>query len=117
VAARFPRWESRRQARLYARGLVSGVERKKLLNVSAWDDAEVRTDLRALIARRFGGPEAVLIADETGFLKKGVKSASVQRQYSGTAGRVENCQLGVFLALAGNGGRALIDVELYLPES
>lgn len=135
VAARFPRWESRRQARLYARGLVSGVERKnswelaeaagdltpdrmqKLLNVSAWDDAGVRADLRGLISRRFGGPEAVLVADETGFLKKGTKSAGVQRQYSGTAGRVENCQLGVFLALAGNGGRALIDAELYLPAS
>jgi SRSO17 transposase len=59
----------------------------------------------------------VLVVDETGFLKKGTNSAGVQRQYSGTAGRVENCQLGVFCAYAGGKGRALIDRELYLPKS
>ena len=60
----------------------------------------------------------MLIPDETGFLKKGTKSAGVQRQYSGTAGRVENCQVGVFLAYAvPGGGRALIDRELYLPRA
>jgi SRSO17 transposase len=59
----------------------------------------------------------VLVVDETGFIKKGARSAGVQRQYSGTAGRIENCQLGVFLAYAAPGGRALIDRELYLPKS
>ena len=62
-------------------------------------------------------PDGVLVVDETGFLKKGIKSAGVQRQYSGTAGRVENCQLGVFCAYATSKGRALIDRELYLPKS
>ena len=70
------------------------------------------------VVAAIGDPGGVLIADETGFLKKGTKSAGVQRQYSGTAGRVENCQLGVFLAYAvPGGGRALIDRELYLPQS
>ena len=70
------------------------------------------------MAGRLGDDRAVLVADETGFLKKGTRSAGVQRQYSGTAGRVENCQLGVFLAYAvPGGGRALIDRELYLPQS
>ncbi len=64
-----------------------------------------------------GGERGVLIVDETGFLKKGTKSVGVQRQYSGTAGRIENCQVGVFLALAGSRGRALVDRELYLPKS
>jgi SRSO17 transposase len=63
-----------------------------------------------------GDPQAVLVVDETGFLKKGAKSAGVQRQYSGTAGRIENCQVGVFLADASRRGHALIDRELYLPE-
>ena len=67
--------------------------------------------------RHLGDPGAVLVADETGFLKKGKMSAGVARQYTGTAGRVENCQVGVFLAYAAPGGsRALIDRELYLPE-
>jgi SRSO17 transposase len=88
---------------------------QRLLNFSAWDDAGVRADLRRLVAARLGCADGVLIVDETGFLKKGAKSAGVQRQYSGTAGRVENCQLGVFAAYAGSAGRALIDAELYLP--
>jgi SRSO17 transposase len=61
-------------------------------------------------------PDGILIVDETGFLKKGVKSAGAQRQYSGTAGRIENCQLGVFLAYAGSKGRTLVDRKLYLPK-
>jgi SRSO17 transposase len=66
----------------------------------------------------FGDAAGVLVPDETGFLKKGTRSAGVQRQYSGTAGRIENCQLGVFLAYAvPGGGRALIDRELYLPRA
>jgi SRSO17 transposase len=64
-----------------------------------------------------GEPGGVLIIDETGFLKKSLRSAGVQRQYSGTAGRIENCQLGVFLAYATSKGRTLIDRELYLPKT
>ena len=73
--------------------------------------------MRAYVAGHLGSADGVLVVDETGFLKKGVKSAGVQRQYSGTAGRVENCQLGVFCAYASSKGRALIDRELYLPKS
>ena len=69
------------------------------------------------MVRHLGDAGGVLVVDETGFIKKGTRSAGVQRQYSGTAGRVENCQLGVFLAYASPKGRALIDRELYLPKS
>jgi SRSO17 transposase len=69
------------------------------------------------VVRHLGDAGGVLVVDETGFVKKGTRSAGVQRQYSGTAGRVENCQLGVFLAYAGPHARALIDRELYLPRS
>jgi SRSO17 transposase len=69
------------------------------------------------VIEQLGGPAGVLIADDTGFLKKGIRSAGVQRQYSGTAGRTENCQVGVFLAYASTYGHALIDRELYLPQS
>src|SRR5918997_879006 len=72
--------------------------------------------LRAYVVEHLGDPDAVLVLDETGFSKKGDKSAGVQRQYSGTAGRIENCQVGVFLGYAGRHGRALIDRALYLPE-
>ena len=68
------------------------------------------------MVEHLGDPEAVLVLDETGFVKKGAKSVGVQRQYSGTAGRVENCQIGVFLGYASRNGRALIDRALYLPE-
>jgi SRSO17 transposase len=81
-----------------------------------WDAEAVRDDLRAYVVEHLGDPEAVLVLDETGFLKKGSKSAGVQRQYSGTAGRIENCQIGVFLGYASRHGRALIDRALYLPE-
>lgn len=90
---------------------------QRLLNSAHWDADGVRDDLRGYVAEHLGEPSGVLIVDETGFLKKGVKSAGVQRQYSGTAGRVENCQLGVFLAYASGKGRTLIDRELYLPKS
>jgi SRSO17 transposase len=91
---------------------------QRLLNFYSWSADAVRDDLRGYVLAAIGNPAGVLIADETGFLKKGTKSAGVQRQYSGTAGRIENCQLGVFLAYAvPGGGRALIDRELYLPES
>ena len=73
--------------------------------------------MRGYVARHLGSADGVLVVDETGFIKKGTRLAGVQRQYSGTAGRVENCQLGVFLAYAAPNGRALMDRELYLPKS
>ena len=90
-----------------------GVQR--LLYNYRWDADLVRDDLRDYVVEHLGGADGVLVVDETGFLKKGDKSAGVQRQYSGTAGRIENCQVGVFLAYAGAKGRALLDRELYLP--
>ena len=116
------------------RGLLSGVERKNswqlaesagdatpyglqhLLGRASWDADELRDGLRGYVLDRLGDEEAVLVVDERGFLKKGQRSVGVKRQYSGTAGRVENCQVGVFLAYASKGGQAFIDRELYLPE-
>jgi SRSO17 transposase len=135
VAGRFAQVESRRRARLYLLGLLSGAERKnswtiaeqagdlspdgmqRLLNFYRWDADAVRDDLRGYVLDHLGDPAGVVVADETGFLKKGVHSAGVQRQYSGTAGRIENCQLGVFLTYTSPRGRALIDRELYLPKT
>ena len=134
IAPRFGRVEVRRRAGAFLRGLLAGVERKngwqlaehagehtpdgmqRLLNHACWDPDQVRDDLCAYVVEHLGDPSGVLVVDETGFLKKGNKSAGVQRQYSGTAGRIENCQVGVFLAYAGPSGHALIDRELYLPE-
>ena len=82
-----------------------------------WDADAVRDDLCAYVVEHLGDPDAVLVLDETGFLKKGDKSAGVKRQYSGTAGRIENSQIGVFLAYASRHGHALIDRALYLPET
>jgi len=116
-------------------GLVAGLERKngwtlaerageacpdgmqRLLRRADWDVDGVRDDVRDYVIEHLGDPQGVLIGDETGFLKKGRRSAGVQRQYSGTAGRTENCQIGTFLAYASVHGHALIDRELYLPES
>ena len=135
VAGRFPRVEPRLRARAYVRGLLAPLASKngwtlaeaagdatpdgmqRLLNRAAWDAAGVRDDVRGYVARHLGKAGGVLVVDETGFVKKGTRSAGVQRQYSGTAGRVENCQLGVFCAYATAKGRALIDRELYLPKS
>ena len=135
VAGRFAQVESRRRARLYLLGLLSGAERKnswtiaeqagdlspdgmqRLLNFYRWDADAVRDDLRGYVLDHLGDPAGVVVADETGFLKKGIHSAGVQRQYSGTAGRIENCQLGVFLTYTSPQGRALIDRELYLPKT
>ncbi|SCL73561.1 DDE superfamily endonuclease [Micromonospora peucetia] len=132
-ARRFGRAEPRRQALSYLVGLLSPLASKngwtlaeaagdatpdrmqRLLNRSAWDPDAVRDDLFAYVSEHLGHDDGVLIVDETGFLKKGIKSAGVQRQYSGTAGRTENCQLGVFLAYASPAGRTLIDRKLYLP--
>ncbi len=135
IAPRFGRVEPRRRAMAYLRGLLAPVERKNgwqlaeaagdctpdamqdFLSRMRWDADAVRDDLQAYIVEHLGDPEAVLVLDETGFVKKGTKSAGVQRQYSGTAGRIENCQIGVFLAYASSKGHALIDRTLYLPES
>jgi SRSO17 transposase len=91
-----------------------GVQR--LLRTARWDAEAVRDDLRAYVVERLGDPAAVLVIDETGFLKKGTKSVGVARQYSGTAGRIENCQIGVFLAYASAHGQAFLDRALYLPK-
>jgi SRSO17 transposase len=136
VAGAFENLRSRRRARAYMLGLLSHAERKngwtlaefagdltpygmqRLLNFYAWDAGAVRDAVRGYVVRHLGDPSGVLVVDETGFLKKGTRSAGVQRQYTGTAGRVENAQVGVFLAYAGpDGSRALTDRELYLPES
>jgi SRSO17 transposase len=90
---------------------------QRLLNHARWDADQVRDDLRDYVVEHLGDPGGVLVVDETGFLKKGTKSAGVKRQYSGTAGRIENCQIGVFLAYAGRHGHGLIDRELYLPRA
>jgi SRSO17 transposase len=89
---------------------------QRLLNAQRWDADAVRDDLRDYVVEHLGHEQGVLVADESGFLKKGTRSVGVQRQYSGTAGRIENCQIGVFLTYASPRGRALIDRELYLPE-
>jgi SRSO17 transposase len=135
IASRFARVEPRRRAMTYLKGLLAAVERKNgwqlaeaagdrtpdatqdFLRRMRWDADGVRDDLRAYVVEQLGDPEAVLVLDETGFVKKGTKSVGVQRQYSGTAGRIENCQIGVFLAYASSKGHALIDRALYLPES
>ena len=134
IGGRFRRPEPRRRALDYLRGLLSPVERKngwqlaeqagdatpygvqRLLSTYRWDADLVRDDLAGYAVEHLGDADAVLVVDETGFLKKGNKSAGVQRQYSGTAGRIENCQIGVFLAYASAKGRTLLDRELYLPQ-
>jgi SRSO17 transposase len=88
-----------------------------LLAAARWDADLVRDDVRAYVVEHLGSADAVLVVDETGDVKKGSASAGVQRQYSGTAGRVENCQVAVFLSYAASAGHALIDRELYLPRS
>ena len=90
---------------------------QELLNRAVWDAEAVRDDLRAYVVEHLGAADAVLVVDETGFLKKGSTSVGVQRQYSGTAGRIENCQIGVFLAYASPHGHAFLDRALYLPQS
>lgn len=134
IAHRFRRSEARERAKRYLAGLLDRVERKngwqlaehlgeagpqgvqRLLNAADWDVDAVRDDLRTYVTQHLGDSAGVLIVDETGFLKKGSKSVGVQRQYSGTAGRIENCQIGVFLAYASSQGRAFLDRELYLPQ-
>jgi len=134
VSGRFFRAEPRARVREYVSGLVAGLERKngwtlaeragevapdgmqRLLRRADWDIGGVRDDVRDYVMERLGDPGGVLVVDDTGFLKKGTCSAGVQRQYSGTAGRIENCQIGVFLAYTSPRGRTFLDRELYLPK-
>jgi len=134
IARHFPRVEPRQRALNYLRGLLSDVERKNgwqmaerlgdanpfavqhLLGRAIWDVDAVREELVRYLSEHLGDPEGVLVVDETGFLKKGDKSVGVARQYSGTAGRIENSQIGVFLGYATRHGSALLDRELYLPK-
>ena len=134
IAPRFARSEPRERVIEYVRGLLAPVERKnswtlseragesspdgmqRLIASAGWDADLVRDDVRAYVVEHLGDEAGVLVVDETGFVKKGTKSAGVARQYSGTAGRIENCQIGVFLAYATRAGRTFLDRELYLPK-
>lgn len=135
LAPYFARSPSRQRVMAYLRGLLSEAERKNswqvaeicgestpygfqyLLNRADWDAEAVRDELCHYVVQHLGDPTGVLVLDETGFLKKGAHSAGVARQYSGTAGKVENCQIGVFLSYASPLGHALLDRELYLPRA
>ena len=97
-------------------GLSTPYAIQYLLNRAVWESDEVRDLLQAYVCEMLG-TGGMLVIDETGFLKKGKKSAGVQRQYSGTAGRIENCQIGVFLTYALHADHLLVDRELYLPKS
>jgi SRSO17 transposase len=130
----FRRAELRERSQRYLHGLLAPVERKngwqlaeavgeddpqgiqRLLFEAVWDADAVGDEYQCFVVEQFGDPEAVLVLDETGFVKKGTKSVGVQRQYSGTAGKVENCQVGVFLAYVTRHGHVLLDRRLYLPE-
>lgn len=134
LAPHFARTEPRARVRRYLLGLLSNTERKngwflaetmhepgpqgmqRLLNAAEWDADAVRDVLRTYVLAHLGAPDGRLVLDETGFLKKGTHSAGVARQYSGTAGRIENQQIGVFLVYASIHGAAFLDRALYLPE-
>lgn len=137
IAPRFERAEPRRRALAYLQGLLSHTERKngwqlaeeagertpdgmqRLVNASRWDVDAVRDDLVTYVREHLADPAAILVLDETGFLKKGTKSAGVKRQYSGTAGKRENCQIGVFVTYSSvvpAPTQVLVDRELYLPQ-
>jgi SRSO17 transposase len=135
LAPYFARSQSRHRVLAYLRGLLSEAERKNswqvaevcgestpygfqyLLSRADWDADAVRDELRLYVIQHLGDSNGMLVLDETGFLKKGAHSAGVARQYSGTAGKVENCQIGVFLGYASALGHALLDRELYLPKA
>ncbi len=124
----------RTRARHFLEGLLAPVERKngwqlaeelgehgprgvqRLLGEADWDEDAVRDDLRVYVTEHLAEENGMLVVDETGFIKKGKKSAGVARQYSGTAGRRENSQVGVFVLYASSHGAAFVDRELYLPE-
>jgi SRSO17 transposase len=135
VAGRFGRVEPRRHARAFVRGLLADLPRKNcwtlaehagdptpdgmqhLLDRAVWDHDAVRDDIRDYVVEHLGEDGAVLVIDETGDLKKGTTTVGVKRQYTGTAGRVENAQVAVYLVYATDAGHAMIDRELYLPRS
>jgi SRSO17 transposase len=135
IAPRFARYEPLRHASELMLGMVSGLDRKNcwtiaehrgdttpdglqhLLSRAKWDAEAVRDDLRDYVIDAFGDPNAILVVDETGDVKKGAHSVGVQRQYTGTAGRIENAQVAVYLTYAARRGHALIDRALYLPRS
>ncbi|MEV5886714.1 IS701 family transposase [Streptomyces sp. NPDC052020] len=135
IGHRFGRADLRRRMRDYVRGLLAPVGRKnawqpaefaghrtpdgfqRLLNGATRDADDVRDDLQSYVAKHLGDDNGVLVIDDTGFLEKGTTSAGVQRQYSGTAGRTENRQIGVFAAYTSAAGRTLVDREPYLPKS
>ena len=135
VAGRFGRVEPRRHARAFVLGLLADLPRKNcwtiaehagqatpdgmqhLLAGAVWDEHAVRDDVRGYLVEHLGDPEAVLVVDETGDLKKGASTVGVQRQYTGTAaGKVDNAQVAVYLAYATTAGHGVIDRELYLPQ-
>lgn len=134
IAHRFARAEPRGRVLAYLKGLLSNCTRKngwqlaeligeltpdgvqRLLSSAKWEADEVRDDLQRYVVEHLGDSSAIGVLDETGFLKQGKKSVGVKRQYSGTAGRVENCQIGVFLGYATNKGFAFLDREIYLPQ-
>ena len=134
IGGLFARSEPRARSLAYLQGLLSGCERKNgwqlaewmgetvpyrvqhLLDRARWDADQARDRLRSYVLEQIGSPDGVLIVDETGFLKKGRHSAGVKRQYSGTAGRIENSQVGVFLGYASDKGAALVDRALYVPQ-
>jgi SRSO17 transposase len=133
VAGRFARVEPRRRVRAFVLGLLADLPRKNcwtiaehageatpdgmqhLVERAVWDTDGVRDDLRDYVIDHLGDPDAVLVVDETGDVKKGSSTVGTQRQYTGTAGRIENAQVAVYLAYAGAAGYAMIDRELYLP--
>jgi SRSO17 transposase len=133
IAGRFARVEPRRRARAFVLGLLAELPRKNcwtiaehagdagpdgmqyLLERACWDADAVRDDVRGYVVAKLADCDAMLVVDEAGDVKKGTATAGVQRQYSGTAGRVENTQVAVYLSYAGRGGHALIDREPYLP--
>src|SRR5579862_8698466 len=130
----FARRETRDRAIGYIQGLLSDVKRKngwqlaeqagearpdgmqRLLGDAVWSAEAVRDELNGYVIENLADPDGILVVDETGFLKQGTHSAGVKRQYSGTAGRIANCQIGVFLTYASRQGHALVDRELYLPK-
>ena len=135
IGSAFKRSEQRASAGVFIDGLLSGAERKtgwmlaeeaglarpyriqSLLGRSSWSADALCQRIRSYTLDALGDPDGVLVVDETGFLKKGAQSAGVARQYSGTAGRIENCQIGVFATYASRWGHALIDRQLYLPKT
>ena len=135
IAPRFARVEPRRRVAAFLRGLLAGLPRtncwsiaehagdhdprgmQRLLSAAVWDEDGVRDDLRSYVTQHLGDPGAVLVVDETGDVKKGTSTVGVQRQYTGTAGRIENAQVAVYLTYAAPTGYAFIDRELYLPKA